>query len=232
MVGRNAFEHVRENFERLCFIHSLRFESCADVACGTGLFVEYICGKAEVVYGVDISPEMLEAAGERNAGNQAVFLEQSFTELALPQRVDLVTCNFDSLNYLLDPDDLQEALRRFANSLSPGGHAVFDMNTPWQLEELTDAEPWVHEVPGGYSIWETQWDADNQVQCLHMINFFEEESGLYRKSEEFHRERGYGRAAIERMLEAAGFSWWRAYDAAGLSFPGPQTRRLQFIAGI
>ncbi len=232
MVGFNAFEHVRENFERLCFIHSLSYESCADIACGTGLFVEYICTKARRVFGVDISPEMLEAARARNRGNQAIFLQQEFTKLELPERVDLITCNFDSLNYLLTTDDLQKALARFARYLAPDGHAVFDMNTPWQLEELADPEPWVLDVPGGYSIWETEWDADLQVQCMHMINLLEEEPGLYRKSEEWHRERGYNREAVEKMLQVAGFSWWRAYDAAGLSFPGPQTRRLQFIAGI
>ncbi len=232
MVGFNAFDHVRDNFERLRFIHSISFESCADIACGTGLFVEYLCGLAEKVYGVDVSCEMLEVARARNRGNQAVFLQQDFTSLDLPEKVDLVTCNFDSLNYLLSSDDLQEALCRFAVSLNPGGHAVFDMNTPWQLEELADPEPWVHEVSGGYSIWETQWDAELQVQCLHMINLLEEEPGLYRKSEEWHRERGYTREAVERMLDAAAFTWWRTYDAAGLSFPGPQTRRLQFVAGV
>jgi len=232
MVGFNALEHVRENFERLCFIHSLRFDSCADIACGTGLFVEYICSRAITVFGVDVSPEMLEAARARNAGNQAVFFQQDFVSLQLPEQVDLVTCNFDSLNYLLSTGDLQAALVRFARSLAPGGHAVFDMNTPWQLEELADPEPWVHEVPGGYSIWETAWDPEQQVQCLHMINLLEEQPGLYRKSEEFHRERGYSRQAVESMLHAAGFAWWRAYDAAGLGFPGPQTRRLQFIAGM
>ncbi len=232
MVGMSAFEHVRENFERLCFIHSVHFSSSADIACGTGLFVEYLCARAEAVYGVDVSAEMLEAARARNAGNQAVFLQQEFTELELPETVDLVTCNFDSLNYLLRSDELQETLSRFARSLRQGGHVIFDLNTPWQLEELTDAEPWIHEVPDGYSIWETQWDPDNQVQCLHMINLLEESPGLYRKSEEWHRERGYERDAVEKMLGAAGFVWWRAYDAAGLAFPGPQTRRLQFIAGV
>jgi SAM-dependent methyltransferase len=233
MVGYTAFEHIRENFDRICSIYSLTFASCADVACGTGIFVQYLTGLAERVYGVEPAPEMLAQARRRNAGNQAVFLPQSFAELELPEQVDLVTCNFDSLNYLLTEAEVGEALARFCTCLKPGGHAIFDMNTIWQLEELSSQEPWVHTLPDGYSIWETAWDAERQIQSLHMVNLLREPSGLYRRSEELHQERGYPLTLLEELIAAAGFAWHRAYDAeTSLGYPGPTTRRLVFIAGV
>jgi SAM-dependent methyltransferase len=232
MVGYTAFEHIRENFDRICSIYSLSFKSCADVACGTGIFVQYMSGLAEVVYGVEPAQPMLERARRRNSGNQAVFLQQSFSELELPERVDLVTCNFDSLNYLLAEEELAEALARFKNALNPGGHAIFDMNTVWQLEELSSQEPWVHVLPNGYSIWDTSWNGEGSIQSLHMVNLLREASGLYRRSEELHQERGYPLESLESLIEQAGFAWHRAYDAeTSLGYPAPTTRRLVFIAG-
>jgi len=43
----------------------------ADVACGTGTFVRYLCEcGVPVVCGVDRSPETLEVAIRKNLGNQ------------------------------------------------------------------------------------------------------------------------------------------------------------------
>lgn len=232
MVGQTAFEHIRANFDRLCDMHGISFVTCADVACGTGLFVQYLAGLAEKVYGVDISEEMLEEARRRNAANGAIFLRQGFTELELPEPVDLVTCNFDSLNYLLEEEELAEALHRFRQALGAGGHAVFDLNTIWQLEHMTGESTWVHDIPGGFSIWRTEWDPRRRIETLNMTNLVEAGDGLYRRSDEIHRERGYDLPLVQGLLQRAGFRWWRAYDGeAELGYPGPTTRRLVFVAG-
>ena len=232
MVGNTAFEHIRANFDRLCDMHGISFVTCADIACGTGLFVQYLAGMAERVYGVDVSEEMLAEARRRNAANRAVFLRQGFTELELPEPVDLLTCNFDSLNYLLADDEIAEALRRFRVSLARGGHAVFDVNTVWQLEHMTAESLWVHDIAGGFSIWRTAWDPEQRIETLNMTNLVEEPGGLYRRSDEIHRERGYNLAEIKDLIDKAGFSWHRAYDGeAELGYPGPTSRRLVFVAG-
>ncbi len=54
---------------------------------------------------------MLALAIAKNRDNQARFFCQDLKNLRLPEPVDLITCNFDSLNYLLTTDDLLRALR-------------------------------------------------------------------------------------------------------------------------
>jgi SAM-dependent methyltransferase len=140
LLGDRFFPQLRRTFEWLGRRYGLRFASAADVACGTGTFVRYLreCS-VPVIYGVDRSPEMVRVAIAKNQGAGARFLLQDFATLQLPQRVDLLTCHFDSLNYLLTADDLLQALRRFRANLNPSGHIIFEM--------ITDRPSWHGQEP-------------------------------------------------------------------------------------
>lgn len=130
MVGVEFFRRVRRAFEALAGRYDIRFCSAADLGCGTGLFAGYLnrCWGVPV-YAVDRSPEMLRAA-RRRSGPGVCFLQQDIRQLCLPERVDLVTANFDTLNHLVTPCDLNQAFRRVADNLRPGGHFYFDLITP------------------------------------------------------------------------------------------------------
>lgn len=136
LLGDRSFPEMRLAFEWIRDRYSLRFGSAADIGCGTGTFVDYLCGAVPgSVWGIDLSPQMLEVAAAKNAGNRARFLCQDMRELHLPQAVDLITCQFEALNYLTTTDDLQLALAAFGRSMTPGGAAIFDVTT----ERLTDS---------------------------------------------------------------------------------------------
>lgn len=230
LVGLTAFECWRENFERLVNRNGVRYELAADVACGTGLAAAYLASRCRRVYAVDASGSMLEVAARRCPPEKVTLLRQSFTELALPEPVDLLTCNFDSLNYLTDEEDLSEAFARFAASLRGGGWAVFDMNTVAELSSGTGDPVMVHRLSAGYSVWESSWDPETRTNTLLMTNFVERDDGLYEISEEVHRERAYDATFIEEALRSAGFVTVEYSDAKGLSAVGPDTRRVQFLA--
>jgi SAM-dependent methyltransferase len=130
LLGDRFFAELRRTFEWIIRRYGVRFDSAADVACGTGTFAKYLRGiGVQTVYCVDRSPDMLRQAMRKNAGNGARFLLQDLRALRLPRPVDLVTCHFDSLNYLLTAAELREAFCGFAQNLGPGGHAIFDLVT-------------------------------------------------------------------------------------------------------
>jgi SAM-dependent methyltransferase len=136
LLGDRFFTELRRTFQWMIRRYSVQFEAVADVACGTGTFVRYLCDiGAQPVYGVDCSPTMLRRAVRKNSGNGARFLLQDLRALRLPRPVDLVTCNFDSLNYLRTAADLRGAFRRFAQNLGPDGHAIFDVVTERSTEQ-------------------------------------------------------------------------------------------------
>jgi len=79
------------------------------------------------VYGVDSSPSMLLRAAEKNRGNGVRFLCENIENLRLPHKVDLITCNHDTLNYFTSLRALFRVLRSLHANLTPGGHLLFDM---------------------------------------------------------------------------------------------------------
>jgi SAM-dependent methyltransferase len=128
LLGEQSFRKMRDTFEWLVQRYGLRFRSAVDVGCGTGTFVEYLLrAGVDPVWGVDRSPEMLSQAVTKNGENRARFLLQDLRELRLPESVDLLTCQFETLNYLLTDTDLRTAFAGFAHALTPGGFAVFDV---------------------------------------------------------------------------------------------------------
>jgi SAM-dependent methyltransferase len=230
LVGQTAFECWRENFERLVNRNGIELDIAADVACGTGLAAGYLARRCAAVYATDISESMLEVARSRPSPGNITFIAQSFTELELPEQVDVLTCNFDSLNYLTEERDLREALRRFSVSVRPGGFAMFDMNTASSLETIPDDTVMFHRTAGGFSIWESAWNPSARINTLRMTNFLRREDGLYSVSEEVHRERAYDLRLVEDALLTAGFSRVESYDASCLTDVTARTRRVQFLA--
>lgn len=232
LVGDTAFVMWRENFEQLVARYGMTFDVACDAACGTGHALAWLAGFCNRAYGTDASTEMLELAGERTAGMPVVLLHQAFEELDLPEAVDVLTCNFDSLNYLLTEDELGEAFARFAACLSPDGYCVFDMNTTRELEVEWGNELLVHWLEGAVSVWETEWDAKLRINTLRMTNFIRRAGNLYEMSEEVHKERSYDLDVVLGLLARAGFGRADAFDAKDLGGVSRDTRRVQFVARL
>lgn len=229
LVGNAAFENWLAVFERL--EKSFRFNTgtCADVACGTGQVLHYLAERGARAYGVDLSRQMLEIAGRRTTGLDVKLLRQDMRELQLPEKVDLVTCNTDSLNYLLSAEDLRKTLGGFGDSLKPGGYALFDMNTAFQLRNQEDHNIWRMREGNVRLYWRSEYDSATETATLEMRHVVEAPSGnrLYL---EIHRERSYPREMIGEFLEDAGFAAIYSWDAAGLRPLSENTRRMVFLA--
>jgi SAM-dependent methyltransferase len=100
-----------------------------DVACGTGLHVEYLKHHFRVE-GLDICAELLDLARERNPG--VPFHLGDMTVFDLGRRFDVVTCLFSSIGYVKTLDGLRAAVSRMAAHLEPGGALVIE---PWFTPE-------------------------------------------------------------------------------------------------
>ncbi len=226
LLGDRFFTALRRAFEVLVRRYGIRFVSAADVACGTGTFVRYLRGRGvPVVYGVDRSLEMLRHATRKNQSNGARFLLQDFARLQLPQPVNLITCHFDSLNYLLTTDELLRALRRFHANLNPAGHVIFDMITERRTWE--GARPRVERVtgPGATVVRVTGWDPRRGIQTA-LVSI----ARNGRSQEEIHVQRGYPITVVVGLLGQALFGLRGVHDFQTLGPPTGSTRRLIYIA--
>lgn len=228
MVGLYAFEQWRENFERLERRYPFDLSLCGDVACGTGMVSSYLAERGAEVIAFDISPQMLFSARRRISTRGVKLARQDMRYLAPPSRLSLIVCATDSLNHLLSGMDIGRTFRAFLAALRPGGHAVFDMNTAWQLREGSDTQPWDFEVDGVSMRWVSEWDESEQTANLRLI-FPATKDAIGAAKVEVHRERAYPVAWLRDELRRAGFNRAEVLDAAGLGKIGDNTRRLQFI---
>ena len=226
LLGDQFLVQLERVLERLVQRYGLQFNSAADIACGTGAFVRYLCQRGvPAVYGVDRSPAMLRVALARNRGNQARFFCQEFATLQLPRPVDLITCNFDSLNYLLTSGDLRHAFRRFHANLVPGGHAIFDMVTdrpwwqgPWPFTERITG-------PNFRFVRQSHWDPR---RCRQTAVFTITRNG--RTEREIHVQRGYPPALVVQLLAQAGMTPLGVHDFQTLGRPNSTCSRVVYVA--
>ena len=92
----------------------LKPRTAVDLACGTGSVSVLLAQRGLRVLGVDMSEEMLCQAMDKamELENMPTFVCQKLQQLYLPRAVDLAVCALDSLDYITDPRDCEEAIRR------------------------------------------------------------------------------------------------------------------------
>lgn len=130
LVGDAAFDAIWGAFRLACRKYDIRFVSAADLGCGTGRFLARLCRilpEGAPLYGVDRSRQMLDVARRRTPADRVRLLCQDMRNFALPEPVDLLTCNFDALNYLTLEEELSAMFGACARNLAQCGHLIFDM---------------------------------------------------------------------------------------------------------
>ena len=209
-----------------------------DLACGTGQFSYRLRQRGMAVTAVDHSPEMLAVAEERarSKGLDITFICQDMRELELPYTYDLVLCLCDSLNYLLEVEDLALALENGAGVLKPGGHFIFDVNTAYKLTTIYGNHIYAADLGHFAYIWENEYQPDTQLCYMDLVFFVpaakkgEEGEGpfLFEKLSESHVERAYPPELIRELIMGAGLELLGEYADLTLAAPGPTTQRITF----
>ena len=107
-----------------------------DLGCGTGTVTELLADAGYDMIGVDNSCDMLEIAEEKKekSGHDILYLMQDMREFELYGTVRAVVSVCDSVNYILEEEDLLEVFSLVNNYLDPGGMFIFDMNTHYKYE--------------------------------------------------------------------------------------------------
>ena len=143
-----------------------------DLGCGTGTLTELLAKEGYDMIGVDVSEDMLQEAIEKRAesGLPILYLLQDMREFELYGTVRAVVSICDSLNYILDYDDLAHVFSLVNNYLDPKGMFIFDLNTEAKFQAM-GSETIAEVRDEGSFIWENEYDEDLVTLCwtLHLV---------------------------------------------------------------
>ena len=204
----------------------LKPRTAVDLACGTGSVTAILAKKGLQTIGVDMSEEMLTVASQK-AGD-AWFICQRLQQLRLPRAVDLAVCALDSLDYITDPADCREAIRRIYKYLNPGGIFIFDVNTPEKLRAM-DGQVFLDEDEDVYCVWRGEFDEETNI-CSYGMDLFQRKGNLWERSFEEHCEYAYSAEQLVGYLKDAGFTHIRVYGDRRMEAPREGEQRIYIKA--
>ncbi|MBR5127848.1 MAG: class I SAM-dependent methyltransferase, partial [Roseburia sp.] len=157
-----------------------------DLGCGTGKMTRLLAAAGYDMIGIDNSEDMLEIAREcqyddlqsemeevqseiaevsqkEEAAGNILYLLQDMREFELYGTVQAVISICDSMNYILEEEDLLQVFKLVNNYLDPKGIFVFDMNTRYKYATLLGDTTITENREEGSFIWENYFDEEEDI---------------------------------------------------------------------
>lgn len=224
----------------------------AELGCGTGSITERLAKSGYDMIGIDNSPSMLDVAESKKADNNSssLYLCQDMREFELYGTVAACISICDSINYIIEADELITVFKLVNNYLDPKGIFIFDFNTKHYYKDVV-ADATIAEDRDDISfIWDNYYDEDYDINELSLSIFIKENpkhnnkkqdntkntetnsdnDNLYRKYEELHLQRGYTLSEIIELIEESGLEFVASYDAFTKNPADENCERIYVIA--
>jgi ubiquinone/menaquinone biosynthesis C-methylase UbiE len=185
-----------------------------DVGCGTGrLLLDYLQQGIDID-GVDNSPEML-AICERKAeslGLTPKLYEQYVEKLEIPRKYRTILVPSSSLQLIIEPESVKQAMKRLHDHLLPGGVIVASIMTLWNdgapLESKWEKTA-VREADGVKFRRVARSRFDPASECEHTEDLYQKIIGDQVVMEELHQRspatRSYSQSQVKELFESVGF---------------------------
>lgn len=201
-----------------------------DLGCGTGTLTGLLSDEGYDMIGVDSSIEMLYIAKEKLEDREDIlFLCQDMREFELYGTVKAIVCVCDSINYMLEKEELKEVFRLVNNYLDPDGIFLFDFRTPLSYEEI-GSETIAENREEMSFIWDNYYYEEQKINEYELSLFIKEEGNLYRKYTETHYQRAYSLEEIRGIIEESGLIFLESSDNYTDEAVNEKSRRIVVLS--
>lgn len=223
---KDRAQYILQIFEKLN--HNMGIT--LDLACGTGNLTIELAKRNVDIYGVDGSQEMLSQALQKSSELQLniLFLCQQMQNIDLYGTIDTCVCTLDSINHLVDINDVQKTFDLVSLFMNSKGYFLFDVNTIYKHQNVLANNTFVYDTDDVYCVWQNSLKENNVVDID--LDFFCFEDGVYYRDEEHFSERAYSHDEIVCMLEKAGFELVNCFGDMTFKEPEKTEQRVIYVA--
>lgn len=199
-LGRTFFMAVKRVLDDVMEKYPSRAKTHLDVACGTGLALEYFRKRGFCSTGVDASVPMLDLA----RGRERRVVAGDYRSLPLRRTFARITCLYDSLNHMQTEEDLTAAFASVRSVMDESSLFLFDMNHPdvypavWGLRD-----PYVSSGDDHHLEIATRYRRRERRGYARISGWARMPNGERVKIRESHEQRAWSEAEIGNALTAA-----------------------------
>ena len=227
------YEEWEKYLKSLLYEYGVREGLVLELGCGTGNMTEILAQSGYDMIGVDNAEDMLEIAIEKRmkSGLDILYLQQDMREFELYGTVKAIVSVCDSVNYILEEEELEEVFRLVNNYLDPGGVFIFDFNTVYKYREILGDQTIAENREECSFIWDNYYYEEERINEYELSLFIREgDSELYRKYQETHFQKAYDLETMKRLITQSGLEYITAYDAFTKEAPTRVSERIYVIA--
>lgn len=199
-LGERYFRAIRRLLDQMLRRHPPSTRTHLDVACGTGLALRYLGERGFQSTGADFSMSMLAMA----RGRSQRLVDADARALPFRGPFGLITCLYDSLNHMMQPEDLANSFREIASLMSRDSLFFFDMNHPrvypmvWGLDQ-----PFIDGGPQHHLEMATTFDVRKKIGEALITGWAVLPDGGRAEIREQQRQRSYEEREILEALDTA-----------------------------
>ena len=189
---------ARYLLDRASGLCGARPQSVLDLACGTGMMLYFLKNSVRELIGMDYSSAMLQQTRRRL---RAVKLIRGLLQ-PLPFRsgqFPWVICTHDSLNYILDKEELREHFREVRRILKPGGLYSVDAVTLGNILKNHHGQSDTHRIPPYRLVWSKRFDRKKNL-LTSTLEFDDGDTSF----QEVHVQRYYQAEELLTLARSAG----------------------------
>ncbi|MCR5507289.1 MAG: class I SAM-dependent methyltransferase [Lachnospiraceae bacterium] len=204
-----------------------------DLGCGTGTLTGLMYKRGYDMIGIDISEAMLDVAQQKRFDKEydILYINQDMRDLDLYSTVGTVYSVCDTVNYLLNDEDVIRTFSLVAGFLYPGGLFMFDFNTIYKYEKVIGNTTIAENAEDCAFIWDNFYDENECINEYDLCIFVkQDEPDLFRRYLETHYQRGYTLGQMHSFLKKAGLDVLLVRDSETKDQPTGESQRIFIVA--
>ncbi len=214
------YDYIKE----IMHIYCNEPEDILELGCGTGKFGAKFSADDYKILGVDISLPMLMVAKTRAFRNFKIAC-CDIRNFYFKKKFDFIFCVHDTLNYLLNIDDIRQVLQSTRVVMHKNSIFMFDLTTEYNIERFFENRTTFYKTGSLHIEWSNSYDRDSKI----ITSMFKTSKPDGTVEYETHKQKIYSEEEIKKLLSEEGFNLLATYSDYTFEPPSETSVMMNFI---